>query len=90
MSMKNVERTEKLCNYSLISAKITMTMRKKVLLLSGRIISHAFCLFSRGKLSLSCRTCAPSNLARTDCIDIDVSILLAYNEKGERASIRSS
>lgn len=26
----------------------------------------------------------PSNLARRDCIDIDVSILLAYNEKGER------
>lgn len=29
-----------------------------MLLLSGRAISHAFCLFSRGKLSLSCRTCA--------------------------------
>lgn len=74
-----MERTEKPCNYSLISAKIAMMGIKR------RCCSHAFCLLPRDKLSPRVGRAAVKLGAKRDYIDIDVlSILLAYNEKGER------
>lgn len=64
---ENVERTEKPCNYSLISAKIAMTGIKR------RCCSHAFCLLPRDKLSPRVGRAAVKLGAKRDCIDIDVS-----------------